>query len=124
METIFDAGSRSAAVDAADSAYQASVAQYRQTVLEAFQDVEDNLATLNILEAEMKVQERAVVIAEKERILTVNAYKAGTLAVSDVLTALFNVYTVKRDAVNISSRRMVAAVGLVKALGGGWKGQS
>ncbi len=123
VETIFDGGARSAAVDAAGSAYQASVAQYRQTVLEAFQDVEDNLATLNNLETEMKAQKRAVAIAEKEQVLAVNAYKAGTLGASDVLTALFNVYTIKRDAVTITGRRMVAAVGLIKALGGGWKDQ-
>ncbi len=124
VETIFDGGSRSAAVDAAGSAYQTSVAQYRQTVLEAFQDVEDNLATLNSLETELKAQKRAVAIAEKEQVLAVNAYRAGTLGASDVLTVLFNVYTIKRDAITIAGRRMVAAVGLIKALGGGWKDQA
>lgn len=122
-ETIFDGGSRSAAIDAADAAYQATVASYRQTVLAAFQDVEDNLATLNILQEEMKVQEKAVVTAEKEFVFSLNEYRAGTLAATDVLTALFNMYTAKRSAVTLASRRMVAAVGLIKALGGGWKNQ-
>ncbi len=122
-ETIFDGGSRSAAIDAADAAYQATVASYRQTVLAAFQDVEDNLATLNILQAEMKAQEKAVVTAEKEFVFALNEYKAGIVAATDVLTALFNMYTAKRSAVTLASRRMVAAVGLIKALGGGWKNQ-
>jgi NodT family efflux transporter outer membrane factor (OMF) lipoprotein len=121
--TLLEGGSRAAAVEAAGAEYQASVAHYRQTVLAAFQDVEDNLATLNILKVEGKAQEGAVVAAEKELELTMNAHKAGTLAASDVLTALFNVYAARRDAIHIASRRMVAAVGLIKALGGGWKNQ-
>lgn len=123
-DLIFDGGSRAAAVDVADAVYQASVAQYRQTVLTAFQDVEDNLATLTILSAEAQAQEEAVKVAEKEQVFTLNAYKAGTLAATDVLTSLYNVYTARRNAIAIAGRRMTAAIGLIKALGGSWKNNS
>jgi len=117
-ETVFDGGARCAAVDAADANYQATVATYRQTVLAAFQDVEDNLSTLRILNQESAIQETAVVNAQKQLTYTMNQYKAGTASSLDVLTALFNVYVAKRNAIAISSRQMTAATGLIKALGG------
>jgi NodT family efflux transporter outer membrane factor (OMF) lipoprotein len=118
-ETIIDGGSRSAAVEAADAAYHATVAIYRQTVLSAFQDVEDNLSTLRILENEQAAQDNAVRAAQKQLTYTMNQYKSGTASSLDVLNALFNVYGARRNAINISSRQMTAAVGLIKALGGG-----
>lgn len=118
-ETIIDGGSRSAAVHAADAAYHASVATYRQTVLSAFQDVEDNLSTLRILDSEHMAQNNAVRAAQKQFTYTMNEYKSGTASSLDVLTALFNAYVARRNAINISSRQMTAAVGLIKALGGG-----
>lgn len=117
-ETIFDAGARCAAVDAADANYHATVATYRQTVLAAFQDVEDNLSTLRILNQEYAAQDRALVVAQKELIYARNEYNAGTASTLDVLNALFDVYVAKRNAIDIASRQMTAAAGLIKALGG------
>ena len=117
-ETIVDGGSRRAAVEAADAAYHATVATYRQTVLSAFQDVEDNLSTLRILENEQVAQDGSVKAAQKQLTYTMNQYKSGTASSLDVLNALFNVYGARRNAINISSRQMTAAVGLIKALGG------
>lgn len=119
-ETIFDGGARCATVMAADAAYQATVATYRQTVLAAFQDVEDNLAALRILQHESAAQEQAVTTAQKQLNFTMNQYKAGTASSLDVLNALFNVYVAKRNSISIASRQMTTATGLVKALGGNY----
>jgi NodT family efflux transporter outer membrane factor (OMF) lipoprotein len=117
-QSLFQGGALIAAVDAADAGYQAAVATYRQTVLAAFQEVEDNLSTLRILKAESLVQDQAVATAQKQFTVTMNQYKAGTASSLDVLTALFNVYNAKRNAITIQSRQMTTSVGLIKALGG------
>jgi NodT family efflux transporter outer membrane factor (OMF) lipoprotein len=119
-EAIFDGGSRCAAVMAADATYQATVATYRQTVLAAFQDVEDNLAAFRILNDESAVQDQAVITAEKQLTYTMNQYKAGTVSHLDVLNALFGVYVAKRNSITIASRQLTAVVGLIKALGGNY----
>lgn len=118
-ETIIDGGARSAAVESADAAYHATVATYRQTVLSAFQEVEDNLSTLRILAAEQTAQTDAVRAAQKQLTYTMNQYKSGTAFSLDVLNALFNLYLARRNAISISSRQMTATVSLIKALGGG-----
>lgn len=117
-QSLLQGGALIAAVDAADAAYQATVATYRQTVLAAFQDVEDNLSTLKILKAEAVVQDQAVTTAQKQFNFTMNQYKAGTASSLDVLNALFNVYTAKRNAIAIEGRQMTTSIGLIKALGG------
>ena len=119
-ETLFDAGLRSAQVAAARSFYEESVANYRQTVLTAFQDVEDQLATLRILEKEQTIQDEAVKSAEGALKILMNEYKAGTVQTSDVLYQEIITFTAKQAALNVTTRRMVAAALLVKALGGGW----
>jgi len=118
-ETVVDGGARSAAVEAADAAYHATVATYRQTVLSAFQDVEDNLSTLWILNDEQIAQGRAIKVAQTQFTYTMNQYKSGTVSSLDVLSALSNVYVARKAAIAISSRQMTATVGLIKALGGG-----
>jgi NodT family efflux transporter outer membrane factor (OMF) lipoprotein len=117
-QTLFDGGARCAAIEAADAGYHATVATYRQTVLTAFQDVEDNLSTLRILRAEYKAQDAAVISSQKQLKFTMNAYKAGTASSLDVLNASANLFASQRNALSIASRQMVAAVGLIKALGG------
>jgi NodT family efflux transporter outer membrane factor (OMF) lipoprotein len=118
--TFFDGGLRSAKVDAARAAYDQSVATYRQTVLTAFQDVEDNLATLRILRKEKDYQRAAVESAQKALTITKNQYKAGTATIADILNAMITLYTTQKNAITIAGRQMVAAAGFVKALGGGW----
>ncbi|TAK78203.1 MAG: efflux transporter outer membrane subunit [Gammaproteobacteria bacterium] len=119
-ETILDGGLRKATVAASRATYQASVASYRQTVLTAFQDVEDNLASLRILKDEAVVQEKAVASARLALRLVINQYKSGTVPYSSVITAQLTAYTAEKNAADINYLRMTAAVGLIKALGGGW----
>jgi NodT family efflux transporter outer membrane factor (OMF) lipoprotein len=119
-ETIFDAGLRSAKVDFARANYDQTVATYRQTVLSAFQDVEDNLVALRILAEEYDKQNQAVQTSKHALKLVVNEYKAGTAQLSDVLIAENTLFTAEKSANDIEYRRMTAAVGLIKALGGGW----
>ena len=104
----------------ARAAYDATVASYRQTVLTAFQDVEDNLAALRILEDEARVQDEAVQAARQALTVVMNQYQAGTLSYLDVVVTQTTALANERAAVDIYGRRMTAAVLLIKALGGGW----
>lgn len=119
-ETLFDGGLRSANTAAARANYEATVAQYRQTVLAAFQDVEDNLASLRVLKSQAVVQNAAASDAKLALQLEINQYKAGTVAYSDVLTSQINAYNAEKSAVDVTTLRMTSTVGLIKALGGGW----
>ena len=119
-QSIFDAGLRRAQTEQAIAAYDATVAQYRQAVLAGFQEVEDNLAALRILEEEAKVQEDAVRAARESVLLTTNQYKAGIVSYINVVTVQTTQLSNERTAVGILGRRLVAAATLVKALGGGW----
>lgn len=119
-QAIFDAGLRRALTDQAIAVYDANVAAYRQTVLAGFQEVEDNLAALRILEQEAEVQDEAVQAARESLILTINQYKAGTISYLNVVTVQTTQLNNERTAVGILGRRLTAAVVLVKALGGGW----
>jgi NodT family efflux transporter outer membrane factor (OMF) lipoprotein len=118
--TLFDVGRRRAATDQAIAAYDQAVANYRQTVLTGFQQVEDNVAALRILEHEAQVQSAAVVAAEKYLALANTRYTGGVTSYLEVTTAQSAALSDEVTAVNILGRRMVAAVTLVQALGGGW----
>ncbi|VVD89748.1 cation/multidrug efflux system outer membrane porin [Pandoraea horticolens] len=120
--TLFDGGLRRAQTDAAIAAYDAQVATYRQTVLSAFQSVEDNLAALNYLGRESVVQNQAVQSSREALQLILNQYKAGTVSFQNVLTAQATAYTTERTALTILGRQFTANVLLVTALGGGWHG--
>jgi NodT family efflux transporter outer membrane factor (OMF) lipoprotein len=119
-DTLLDGGLRSATVDAAKANYQSTVANYRQAVLTAFQNVEDSLAQLRILTAESKVQDRAAQDAAYALKLVIKQYKAGTIVYTDVITAQNTAYTAQQTASDVHGQQMTAAVGLIKALGGGW----
>ena len=120
-QAIFDAGRRRALTNQAIAAHDASVAAYRQTVLVGFQEVEDNLAALRILEEESQVQDVAVRLARDSVVLTTNQYKAGTVSYLNVVTAQATQLANERAAAAILGRRLSAAVLLIKALGGGWE---
>jgi len=122
-ERVFDGGLRRAQGEQAKAAYDATVAAYRQTVLGAFQEVEDNLSALRILKEEAKLQEEAVVAALRSLAFTTNQYKAGTASYLDVIAVQSIALNNERTAVGIQGRGMAAAVGLIKALGGGWRRQ-
>jgi outer membrane protein TolC len=89
-------------------------------VLTAFQDVEDNLAALRILETETRQQDDAVLAAERTLVLTTNQYRAGTISYLNVVVAQTAALTSEQTAVGIAGRRLAASVLLIKALGGGW----
>ncbi len=119
-ETVFDAGLRNAQVQAAVAVFNADLADYRQTVLTAFQQVEDELAALRIYAAEATVQDAAVSAArEAERIIN-NQYLAGTVAYTSVIVAEQTALADAETALTIREDRLVASASLVQALGGGW----
>jgi NodT family efflux transporter outer membrane factor (OMF) lipoprotein len=118
--TLFDVGRRRAASDQAIAAYDQTVANYRQTVLTGFQQVEDNVAALRILEHEAEVEATAVTAAQKYLELAIQRYTGGVTSYLEVTTAQSAALTDEVTAVNILGRRMVDAVTLVQALGGGW----
>ena len=120
VETLYDAGRRRAITDQAWAAYDADVAGYRQQVLTAFQQVEDNLSGLRILEGEGAKQQQAVHSAERSLALSLNRYKGGLVTYFEVITAQNIALGDERTAVDILTRRMSASVLLIEALGGGW----
>jgi NodT family efflux transporter outer membrane factor (OMF) lipoprotein len=119
-QTLFDFGRRGAQVEITRSAYDATVAAYRETVLSAFQEVEDDLASLRYLAEEAGQQQEAVVAANQALSLENDRYKAGTDSYLNVITTQEIALSDQLTAITILQRRMTAAVDLVKALGGGW----
>lgn len=119
-ETVFDAGRRRAQVAQAQAAYDATVADYRQTVLTGFQQVEDNLAALRVLADEASAEDEAVRAAERSLAISTYQYKAGTTSYLQVITSQTIALQNERAAVGILTRRMIASVLLIEALGGGW----
>jgi NodT family efflux transporter outer membrane factor (OMF) lipoprotein len=124
IQTLFDGGRRRAASDQAIAAYDQNVATYRETVLTSFQQVEDNLAALRILEDEARTQNEAVLAAQKSLDLSIQRYKGGVTSYLEVTVAQSAALADEATAVNILGRRMVAAVQLTQALGGGWDSNS
>jgi NodT family efflux transporter outer membrane factor (OMF) lipoprotein len=119
-QLIFDGGARRGVSDQARSAYNESVDNYRQTTLTAFQEVEDNLSALRVLQGEDKTQQAAVAAAEHSLDLSNSRYKGGVASYLEVTTAQSAALSDERTAVDILTRRMTASVLLIKALGGGW----
>jgi len=119
-ETLFDFGRRRAQVVGAQAAYDATVAAYRQTVLSAFQEVEDDLASLRYLAEESVQQQEAVVASQQALSLELDRYKAGTDSYLNVITTQTIALSDQQTAIVVLQRRMSAAVDLIKALGGGW----
>jgi NodT family efflux transporter outer membrane factor (OMF) lipoprotein len=119
-QTIFDAGRRRAVSEGATANYDGTVASYRQTTLTAFQEVEDNLVALGILEKEAQQQREATTSAEESLQLFTSRYEGGVDNYLQVITAQTVLLTNQRNDIDIQRRRMDASVLLVKAVGGGW----
>ncbi len=119
-ETIFDGGLRHAQTAQARAAYDGAVANYREVSLAAFQNVEDNLSGLRVLEAESAAQADAVAAAEEALKITLNQYRAGTVSYLNVITSQATAYSNERNAISILGNRLTDSVGLIEAIGGGW----
>jgi NodT family efflux transporter outer membrane factor (OMF) lipoprotein len=119
-QVIFDGGRRRAQLESVQAGYDITVADYRQSALTAFREVEDNLAVLRILEQESAKQQEAIAAAENSVELAVNRYKGGLVTYLEVITAQSIALTNQRTGVDLLRRRMDASVLLIRALGGGW----
>jgi NodT family efflux transporter outer membrane factor (OMF) lipoprotein len=119
-QLIFDAGQRHALTDQARHTYEAQVAGYRNTVFLAFNDVEDQLSGLRILEQESGMEQKAVDSAQHSFDLSGQRYKGGVTSYLEVLTAEATLLQNQRTAIDLETRQFVASVGLVRSLGGGW----
>jgi len=119
-EILFNGGLRRAQLAGAEASYYRAVANYRQTVLTAFQQVEDALSSLRILARQEPVQQDAVRLSREAVRVSVNAYKAGTVAFTAVVTAEQTLIANEQTALTIRQNRFIASVNLIQALGGGW----
>ena len=119
--TLLDFGATSAQVDQARASWDASVASYRQTVLAALQEVEDQLVELNTLQGEIAAQQRAAVAAQTSARVTRNQYEAGMIDYLDVATTENSSLTEQQSLLTLQSTQWVSSVALIAALGGGWQ---
>jgi NodT family efflux transporter outer membrane factor (OMF) lipoprotein len=119
-QTVFDAGLRRATVQRFEAAYDQTVANYRQSVLTAFQEVEDNIAALTLLRQQIVQQDAAVQSAQRSLAEAFVRYEAGIDPYLNVITAQTTLLNDQQIAVNFRTQQMVASVGLIKALGGDW----
>jgi NodT family efflux transporter outer membrane factor (OMF) lipoprotein len=119
-ETLIDGGLRQAQIAQAKAVYQNSVASYRLTVLAGFQQVEDQLVTLRVLEEQAVIEDKTVKAAREAEALTLNQYKAGTVPYSSVITAQTTRLSAEQTELQVLSSRLQASVSLIEALGGGW----
>jgi NodT family efflux transporter outer membrane factor (OMF) lipoprotein len=119
-ESLLTGGQRSAAVAAARGAYKQSVANYRETALAAFQNVEDELVALRVLGQQISVQRDAVAKAQQAVQISLNEYQAGTIPYTTVITAQVTLLQDQETALQVQEQRLIASVALVQALGGGW----
>ncbi|RZL08539.1 MAG: efflux transporter outer membrane subunit [Rubrivivax sp.] len=121
-QTLFDAGQTSARVEGARAAHDEAVARYRQSVLQAFQDVKDQLAAIRVLAAQQAQREQASRAADEAEQQVLNRYRAGQVSYAEVISAQATALSSRRALAQLIGDRQVAAVALVQALGGGWSG--
>jgi NodT family efflux transporter outer membrane factor (OMF) lipoprotein len=119
-QTVFDGGLNQATLAAARAVFDQAVANYRQTVLAAFQQVEDELAAMRILAQQADAQDKAVAAARQAEAIILNQYKAGTVAYTSVIVAQTTALGDEESALTIRQARLVASAALIQALGGGW----
>jgi NodT family efflux transporter outer membrane factor (OMF) lipoprotein len=122
VETLFDAGRRHAVTKQSWAAYRAQVANYRETVLTAFEDVEDNLSTLRLLSTELKQQQDAVASSQRYLNLAKDRYRLGIDSYLNVITAQTTLLGNQRTQLNLEVQQITASVQLIEGLGGGWNG--
>lgn len=119
-QTVFDGGARTARADQAKAEYDRTVANYRQTALTAFGDVEDQLAAARVLERQQELRQQASRAADEAERLAINQYQAGRLGYADVIVAQVAAFNARRQLAQVIADRQTSAVALIQALGGGW----
>jgi NodT family efflux transporter outer membrane factor (OMF) lipoprotein len=119
-ETLFDGGRRRAQVKVTEAAYDTTVANYKETVLTGFQQVEDALSDLRILADEIAIVDRAIVAAQQSLDISTTQYRGGLVNYLQVITAQTSLLQNQRDSVDLHTRQSLASVSLIQALGGGW----
>jgi len=122
-QTVFNAGATGARVSGAKAAHQQAVARYRQTVLTAFQDVEDQLAATRVLAQQLELRRQASQAADEAEAQMLNRYRAGQVGYTDVVTAQVTALNARRALVQLQADRQTTAVALIQSLGGGWHAQ-
>jgi NodT family efflux transporter outer membrane factor (OMF) lipoprotein len=122
-ETVFQGGYQAATVAAARAGYDNAVATYRQTVLSAFQQVEDDLSDLRILQDQAQAEDALVAASQRSVDVTLNEYQAGTVAYTSVITQQELLLSAQQTALTVRQNRLVDSVALIQALGGGWDAQ-
>ena len=119
-QTVFDGGARAARTDQAKAEYDQTVANYRQTVLTAFGDVEDQLAAVRVLARQHELRQQASTAADEAERMALNQYQAGRLGYSDVIVSQVAALNARRQLAQVAADRQTSAVALIQALGGGW----
>jgi NodT family efflux transporter outer membrane factor (OMF) lipoprotein len=119
-QTLFNAGATRARVDATTASQQAAVARYRQTVLAAFQDVEDQLAGTRVLAQQHELRRQASLAADEAQAQVLNRYRAGQVGYTEVVSAQATALNARRALVQLMADRQTTAVALIQSLGGGW----
>jgi NodT family efflux transporter outer membrane factor (OMF) lipoprotein len=120
-QLIFDAGATGARVDGARAAHEQAVARYRQTVLVAFQDVEDQLAATRVLQTQQELRRQASEAADQVEQQVLNRYRSGQVGYTEVITAQATALSARRALVQAMADRQTTAVALIQSLGGGWQ---
>jgi len=120
VQTLFDAGATGARVDAARAAHEQTVARYRQTVLTAFQDVEDQLSAAQVLARQVQLRQQASTAADQAEAQLLNRYKAGQVNYTEVVSAQVTALNARRALAQAQADRQTSAVALIQAVGGGW----
>jgi NodT family efflux transporter outer membrane factor (OMF) lipoprotein len=119
-QTLFDAGAIKARVEGAEAARNVAIANYRQTVLVAFQSVEDQLATIRSLAQQVNLRREASADADRTEELTLNQYLQGQVPYTSVVTAQVTALSARQTLSQLTASRQAAAIALIQALGGGW----
>jgi len=119
-ETLFDGGKRRAQVKVTQAAYDTTVANYKETVLTGFQQVEDSLASLRVLAQETEIVDRAIVAAQQSLDISTTQYRGGLINYLQVITAQTSLLQNQRESVDLHTRQLLGSVSLIQALGGGW----
>ena len=120
-QVLFDAGTTSARVDGATASHEQAVARYRQTVLVAFQDVEDQLAATRVLQVQQDLRRQASEAADQVEQQVLNRYRAGQVGFTEVIAAQATALNARRALVQAMADRQTTAVALIQSLGGGWQ---